>query len=298
MNKLKGFMKEYPIITTSIIFIVSLLVLKYINFDQQPGSIGFLLKELILSIVVFIPFIIIVGRKEANFSVKGFKFAFSKYWWILFLPIIFLIFIIILLILVPEMINPNIIKTFFPLLITCLCVGVFEEVLFRGFIFNTFLFKLGKDYKGLLLSAVWSSFIFGIMHVFSSLFNGDLLNFIALFTIIGKILQTGVLGFVFAVLYIKTQNIWVPIVFHGLNDFIELFAVLLINIEEEITVGEYVQTGSEGLFIGIVYFVLVLLYFPVVIRGIKDLKTVSIPNYGFFKSLWEPKTGFKIKKIS
>ena len=76
--------------------------------------------------------------------------------------------------------------------------GVCEEILFRGF-----LIWYLSQFMGVILAVIGSSVLFGLAH----LYQGQ-----------RGIMQTGVVGFIFALLYVITGTLWVPMVLHTLVD--------------------------------------------------------------------------------
>lgn len=87
----------------------------------------------------------------------------------------------------------------------CLSVGLFEECIFRGVIFTVIAGLFSKDKKGLLLTFVCSSAVFGLAHIF----NGSILQ-------VGYTVLTGGL---FAFTLMKTKNIFCCAFVHGLYNF-------------------------------------------------------------------------------
>ena len=87
----------------------------------------------------------------------------------------------------------------------CLSVGLFEECIFRGVIFTVIAGLFTKDKKGLLLTFVCSSAVFGIAHVF----NGSILQ-------VGYTILTGGL---FAFAMMKTKNVCCAAFVHALYNF-------------------------------------------------------------------------------
>ena len=96
---------------------------------------------------------------------------------------------------------------------------IVEELLFRGVILNRLAVKWG-----LTVSIILSSLLFGILHL-------DLIG-------------SFIFGLMMAVIYIKTQTLWAPIICHILNNFI---ASLL-----ELTIGNDLFSASTYLWIGII----------------------------------------------
>ena len=87
----------------------------------------------------------------------------------------------------------------------CLSVGIFEECIFRGVIFTVLAGLFTKDKKGLLMTFVASSVVFGIAHVF----NGSILQ-------VGYTILTGGL---FAFTLMKTKNIFCCAFVHAVYNF-------------------------------------------------------------------------------
>lgn len=104
------------------------------------------------------------------------------------------------------------------LLLLTLTIGLFEEIMCRGWIQNEFIERFGKDRKGVIFSIVISGVIFGIMHITNLFFGQDL------FTTLTQILSASIMGISFGAVYYKTKNIWAVIILHGLWDFAVLFA--------------------------------------------------------------------------
>ena len=87
----------------------------------------------------------------------------------------------------------------------CLSVGVFEECIFRGVIFTVLAGLFSKDKKGLLMTFVASSVVFGLAHIF----NGSILQ-------VGYTILTGGL---FAFTLMKTKNIFCCAFVHAVYNF-------------------------------------------------------------------------------
>jgi membrane protease YdiL (CAAX protease family) len=95
----------------------------------------------------------------------------------------------------------------------CIAIGLFEEIVFRGILFSVLAGYFSSDKKGLWKTFVISSVIFGGAHLFN-LFYGAGLG--------GTLLQalyTTLTGSLFAFAFIKTKNILVPAIIHGVYNF-------------------------------------------------------------------------------
>ena len=109
-----------------------------------------------------------------------------------------------------EMMQTDIIPIF---ITTVILAPVLEELIFRGIIFNS-LYQ-----KNRIFAHFFSSFLFGFMHIYSALFNGE----------IGQLLYLipyGVMGLVFSFVYEKKGNIIVPIYLHLLNNLISILLTM------------------------------------------------------------------------
>lgn len=97
--------------------------------------------------------------------------------------------------------------------IYCLLIGISEELMCRGWVQNSFLKRYGKSKKGVLISILLASLVFGAMHITNYFAGNTLLETAA------QVLQTTSLGFLFGVIYYKSGNIWTPIILHTVYDF-------------------------------------------------------------------------------
>ena len=91
----------------------------------------------------------------------------------------------------------------------CMCIGLFEEVVFRGIIFSIIAGYFTKDRKGFLKTYVMSSVVFGLAHLFNGFSFGTILQ-------VGYTILTGGL---FAFCFIKTKNILCCALVHGIYNF-------------------------------------------------------------------------------
>lgn len=103
-------------------------------------------------------------------------------------------------------------------------VGFLEEIIFRGLLFN----EMRKD--GLPLAIIVSSLTFGIGHIIN-LINGsgsDLLSNIL------QVVYATAAGFMFVMIYLKTESLVMCILFHFLFNALSVFSVESTNIVEDI----------------------------------------------------------------
>jgi membrane protease YdiL (CAAX protease family) len=109
-----------------------------------------------------------------------------------------------------------------------LSIAFSEEVLFRGIMFNL-MKKVWKGQEGVVLKAVIvSSVLFGLKHI-----NNLLTYPNQLVTTGAQILFAGMAGMYLTAVYVRSQNIWVCILIHFLEDtavtIMELFSSQTLN---------------------------------------------------------------------
>jgi len=98
-------------------------------------------------------------------------------------------------------------------LVESLSVGFFEEIIFRGLVLVLLIEKLGKKSNGLLKAIIISASIFSLIHIIN-IFDGASIG--------NTVLQIGysfLIGLLFAVLYLKTKNLWLIMILHALYNF-------------------------------------------------------------------------------
>ena len=101
--------------------------------------------------------------------------------------------------------------------------ALFEEIVWRGFIFvQLFLLFERRNVGRTLLKALFiSQGLFALMHIPLQLVHFDVSGFSLLFWL----LATGIAGAIFAIIYVKTGNLYIAVGFHALfNEPTQLFA--------------------------------------------------------------------------
>lgn len=102
------------------------------------------------------------------------------------------------------------------LLLECLCVGFFEEMAFRGVVFLSILKKNPFSKGWAALSLILSSVVFGLVHMIN-LFESSPG---AVFLQIG---YSTLIGAMCSVVLVKTANIWLCLLIHGIYNFAGAF---------------------------------------------------------------------------
>ena len=91
-------------------------------------------------------------------------------------------------------------------IVSMLCVGFLEEIIFRGFLF------VGMARSNVLAAIIVSSITFGLGHIV------NLLNGKAFFETIVQIIFAVIVGFTLVVLFYRGKSLLPCIIFHGVNN--------------------------------------------------------------------------------
>jgi membrane protease YdiL (CAAX protease family) len=109
--------------------------------------------------------------------------------------------------------NHNVTTLLFPFLhalLLALCVGIFEEVVFRGFVQNYFLDKWEKKHHGIIQASFVSSIIFGGAHLMN--LSLDMSNATA---VASQVIYASFIGFGFCGVLLRTKSIIPLILIHA-----------------------------------------------------------------------------------
>lgn len=279
-NQIKEKVKKHPIITAVISLIISLFIIIMINdstMNLTPGAtrIVDIIGRAVLSVVMLGLMVIVGGKKTISYGEKTISRSLKYAWYAILINFI-------LFLLTVKGLFGNLSETWFSALVgtilLCIVVGIFEEALFRGIIFNALLAKRGDTTKGIMWAAIISSIIFGFVHVISFYINGGSLDFVSTVQSILKTIQTGMVGFFLAAVYLKTKSIWGVALIHGLNDF-------LLMVVSEVTNnsgGAYIATGNSAIINIVSYVAVILVSIPFVIQAKKITISVELPERGIF----------------
>lgn len=162
------------------------------------------------------------------------------------------------------------------MLVECLGIGVLEECTFRGMLLGGTLDAFGRTRRGIVVSMVVGSALFGMAHVVGSVDFGDPLSVVQG---ILKTMQTGTYGFFLAALTARTRNIVGASLLHGLDDFLLMVATVCVG--KPVSTA-YVSSGAEAVPAIILYVVVTLLYLPLVWQGVRLLGEIRVPERGAF----------------
>jgi membrane protease YdiL (CAAX protease family) len=106
-----------------------------------------------------------------------------------------------------------------------LAIGFFEEILFRGILLNTIIYRFNKKKRSIYYAIIISSIIFGLCHL-SNLINRPYI----LIGTVSQVLYTTMIGILYSIVYIKYKNIWSIIIMHTLFNLMSVFPFIFLNV--------------------------------------------------------------------
>lgn len=159
-----------------------------------------------------------------------------------------------------------------------LLIGVAEEAMCRGVLFNGLLAAMGRTRVGLFAAAVLTSVTFGAMHI--DWLAVDLSDPMQLAQSLLKMAETAMFSFFLCALVAHSCGLAGVAVVHALTDFIP-FAVLgaFEGLDLDIP---YVSTDEEAGGNVSAYIMLMALYLPLVVYGCRILLRQKPPVFGGF----------------
>ena len=92
-------------------------------------------------------------------------------------------------------------------------VGLYEEVLVRGFLVGHMMYHWKDDSRKVFKSVLWSSVIFCVLHL-GNIFSGRGVG-----ATLFQVCYSTIIGVLFAAVYIRTKNLWIVAILHGIIDF-------------------------------------------------------------------------------
>jgi membrane protease YdiL (CAAX protease family) len=216
LKKIRSFMDQYAIISAVLVFIVVDLALHGLGqlLSLLPKNLA--LNYLYESILIIVPI--------AFVFVFGFSSAFKKGHFgrglVCSLPYIIWNLILLALLLSKNLKDPTANWQPWYLIVyglfTVLCVGIREESIYRGIIQNIVAKKYANSVKGIWITAIVGSAIFGVMHI-SNLFGG-----VSPSAVFAQVISAMFSGLIFSAIYLRSGNIWSLIFLHTLIDSVGL----------------------------------------------------------------------------
>ena len=161
-------------------------------------------------------------------------------------------------------------------LVVCLAIGVFEEAMLRGIALGGLLAAFGRRRSGMVVAVALTALAFGCMHVDWT--TTDVADPLQLAQALLKIAQTGIYSVVLSACVMRSGSLVGVSLYHALDDF--LLMVVSNGIFGEAMSTEYVSKGDDAPVTVIFYVVLVALYVPSLVRAVRELSGMSLPQLG------------------
>ncbi len=109
--------------------------------------------------------------------------------------------------------------------IATIITATLEEIVFRGIILLALLQNLPNTKKGIIMSIIISSILFGLTHAI------NIGNGLSLYDGVLQIGYSTFMGIIWAMVFIKTRSIWYPIILHALYNIAGQILYILGNVE-------------------------------------------------------------------
>ena len=243
------------IILTSVIIFSQAIGLSLVAEMDIPPLYRTALAELVPLILATLLMIALGGRKWLGTNMESIRYAFKVAWVFPALGLAVSIWRVISSITSKTPLTDGFLINLVGVILACVLIGYFEEILYRGINFGSMLALLGSSKKLILLTVLISSWTFGRVHV-TSLSLSDPMVFIQS---ILKIIQTGMLGVVMCEVFMHTKKIGGPAILHAANDLMLMITGALY--EGKSVSGVYVNTdATTGGLVIIVYLFMIAVY--------------------------------------
>jgi membrane protease YdiL (CAAX protease family) len=177
-----------------------------------PQIIGLDTNIQIVVTTVFLIFSITIGifiMKKSRFTLSDYGFrkskkdSYFKVWW--YIP---LLAVEIIPIVLAGFSSEVTVQQYIILLLFTVAVGFNEEIYFRGLALKM------MDEKGSKKAIIWSSIIFGVLHL-ANAFNGKNALYLTL-----QMIFAFLVGFVLAEIVSISKSLWIVIIWHAAHDYI------------------------------------------------------------------------------
>jgi len=207
------------------------------------------------------------GRSWISTSREDLSTTFRFGWWCLALSVSLALIGTIGSLVDGDPISPDWYATAPLVILICLAIGVVEEFLFRGIVFNALLALMGKTHRGLMVAIAITSVLFGLAHIDVTT---DFADPVLAGQAVLKIAQTGMYSVLLCTIVLRTHKLGGVSLFHGLDDLALMLPSIALFGGSVNT--DYVQTGDDGLISIVFYLVMCALYLPFFLKCLKALK--------------------------
>lgn len=120
-------------------------------------------------------------------------------------------------------------------------IGLFEEVISRAILVGHMMHHWKDDVHRIRKSVVWSSVIFGVLHI-GNIFSNPV------GTLFQIVYATGV-GILFSAVYLRTRNLWGCVIVHAINDFCAGINALYVPLQADMDAYSALMTALPQIFV-------------------------------------------------
>ena len=237
MMKLKIFTLKRPLLFSALLMAFVLIVfyaptiklfLPFYDF-QYSTFLGELSNKMLVSIIL----ILVLSKLDFIKSIGLTTFAIRGKDWFIAWPtaIILLLGLLPLIVgsLTIDISKPKVISVF---ILMNFFIGLSEELLVRGVLLSVLIIKWGNTKKGIYLSVIVSSLIFGTAHIGNIIGNN---GFVV--ATLAQVVFATLIGIFFAACVLRSQSIWPVIIIHAAIDFVSQL--------QQIAVGGGVEAAGQ-----------------------------------------------------
>lgn len=206
------------------------------------------------------------GAKALKPQLRDVGFTFRFGWWCMVVAVGLMAFELYDYLAAGTQVQPGWLQRFGEAGLLCLLIGIMEELVFRGLLFQGLLAALGGTHRGVVLSVAITSLAFGLAHVD---FSTDFSSMLSAIQAVLKVVQIGIYSVMLCVIVLRTHGLAGVSVFHGFDDFLVFLpSVVLFGESTEV---DYVVEGDEAYYSIAFYLIIILLYLPLLIKSLRDL---------------------------
>lgn len=282
LNAIRGVIRRHPL-PWAVVATVLVMAAFYLMSSAMPsggGIVGLIVVRAVMTALVFGFIVLVAGWDTLRPSLADMRYAARKGAYLIGMIVVLCGMTIASQVATGGRLVGGWLVNLCAVAVLCLLVGTFEEGVFRGILLNGLLARMGGTHGGMIGAAVVSALAFGVVHVCEELLDASGMTALMWGQFFGKIVTVGMLGFLFAAIYMRTRNLWTVIALHAFNDFMLLGVVL--SFGESAPAGYVFDDVAMGGMVLIAYLVYAAVSAPFVGVGLDVIKSVTVPCRGLF----------------
>ena len=235
-----------------------------------------IVPEALAALVSAVGVALLGGSRMLKPSVEDLAHTFRFAWWCLAVAVGLVCFDVAMYVSEGTPVSSEWFPTFCKLAVYCLFIGIFEECVFRGLVFQSMLGLIGGTHHGVVRAVLFTSLLFGVAHVEL----GNFTDALSVVQAILKIVQTGMYSILLCAIVLRTRRLGGVSVFHGFDDFLIMVpGIAFFN--ESIDI-EYVVQGDDAIPTIMFYLLVIGLYLPFTIKSMLEIKREQYVYRGAF----------------